>query len=132
METRQARNIDEAIELHKWLRPKATQRSQRRFAGQAARHFNFNYQGAKGLRLVGLGECECVNTIIFDDFKDTELGTEISFSVTVLTENGPERFDNDEALGYNQFIQAAPYREELQAAIVKKHLEEKRSKRCED
>ncbi len=132
MITRQAKDIDEAVKLYEWLRPDASQRARRRFFGQASRHFQYDYQGSRGLALVGYEDCECVNTIIFDDFQDEELGKEVCFSVTVLTENGPERFDSDEALGYNTFIQAAPHREELQAAIINVHLEQKRSEQCEE
>ena len=132
MITKSARDLDEAMDLYSEFRPDASQRARRVFAGKAARHFQYDYRGSKGLTMVGYADCECINSIIFDDFQDDEFGVEVSYSVTVLTENGPERFDSDEALGYNTFIQAAPHREELQAAIIRTHLENKRAEKCEE
>ena len=132
MITKSADEINRAIKLYDWLRPDATKLARKRFAAKAARHLAYDYKGSQGLKLVGYGDCECTNSIIFDDFQDEELGTEVCFSVTVKAPDGNERFDSDEALGYNTFIQAAPHREELQAAIIKQHFREKRDERCED
>ncbi len=52
--------------------------------------------------------------------------------VTVHDGNDAERFGSDEALGYKGFLKQQPFVSARKAEINKKHLEEKRNKRCEE
>ncbi len=123
-------NADEAAETFREARPDATERSVNIFRGKAERHLSKDYKGSRGLKLLGLGDNDCDSSVVM--WVDADGIFDTMWCVTVYDGNDAECFDSDEALGYNGFLKQQPFVSARKAEINKKHLEEKRTNRCEE
>ncbi len=102
------------------LRADAPARAKTIFAKKVGSHLTTCYDGSRGLRMVGLGDCKTFTSIVF--YVDTDDSMEVVYAVTAITPSGPELFDAEEAKGYDRYIKAAATAEATKAELKAAHL----------
>lgn len=128
-----ARDLESACKAATEFYPERTDVWHRGFAKKAQMHFDTDYDGARGLSIVGLGRCPTFKMIEFTKYSE-EYQSEVEFIVIALGEDGPEAFDREEALGYDRFIKSAwtAEAEAIKKQMRETHFERKRREKCED
>ncbi len=120
--------LADSLDAFSGLRPGAPARAKTLFAKRVGSHLERDYKGARGLRMVSLGNCETRNSVVF--YMDTDDTLEVVYAVTVLAPSGNELFDSSEALCYDKFIKASATVADAKEAIKASHLKTMEQQSC--
>ena len=115
--------LADSLDAYAGLRADAPARAKTMFARKVGGHLTNDYDGSRGLRMVGLGGCKTYNSVVF--YIDTDDKLEVVYAVTVLTPSGKELFDSEEALGYDRYIKAAVTVADAKAELKAAHLKQR-------
>jgi hypothetical protein len=117
---------DKAMEEFSRLRPDASEQAVKRNRGRINAHLSRDYSGGVGLKKIGLKVQDTKNFIEFYINPEHSDRVDVEFNIAVLSQNGWEVFDSEEAKGNNEFMVGQASYEQAKNEIKQKHLQEKR------
>lgn len=119
---------DKAMEEFSRLRPDASERSVKRNRGRIDAHLSRDYSGGVGLKRIGLRVQDTKNFIEFYINPEHKDRVDVEFNIAVLSQNGWEVFDSEEARGNNEFMLGQASYGQAKNELKQKHLQEKRDR----
>lgn len=117
---------DKAMEEFSRLRPDASEQAAKRNRGRINAHLSRDYSGGVGLKKIGLRVQDTKNFIEFYINPEHDDRVDVEFNIAVLSQNGWEVFDSEEARGNNEFMLGQASYEQAKNEVKQKHLQEKR------
>lgn len=117
---------DRAMEEFSRLRSDASEQAVKRNRGRIDAHLSRDYSGGVGLKKIGLRVQDTKNFIEFYINPEHDDRVDIEFNIAVLSQNGWEVFDSEEARGNNEFMVGQASYERAKSEVKKKHLRKKR------